>query len=110
MHLEPKEAKLNTMDNSASNPMLARVGAASGAVASLALFVAAGDGSQGYAAYRDVVGLAALVLFLPFIAYLWSLLREAEGGNGWLSATALAAGIMGITLKGASGMAGDPQA
>ena len=36
---------------------------------------------------------------MPFIAYLCSVLREAEGADGWLVSTAFAAGITGIVLK-----------
>jgi hypothetical protein len=43
--------------------------------------------------------LLAFVLFLPFLAYLCSLLREAEGPGGWLSATALGAGAAGVAIK-----------
>jgi hypothetical protein len=81
---------------------LARAGAACGAVFAVALTVANGNG-QGYSAARFVVGEAALVLFVPFLVYLWSVLRQAEGASGWLSTTALGAGVVGITLKLASG-------
>jgi hypothetical protein len=47
--------------------------------------------------------MAALVLFVPFLAYLHSVLRAAEGDRGWLSTTALAAGLVGIALKLSSG-------
>jgi hypothetical protein len=81
---------------------LARAGAACGAVFAVALTVANGNG-QGYSPSRSVVGEAALVLFVPFLVYLWSVLRRAEGASGWLSTTALGAGVVGITLKLASG-------
>jgi hypothetical protein len=45
------------------------------------------------------IGLAAIVVFLPFLAYLCSLLRHAEEEGGWLAQTAFAAGLAGITLK-----------
>jgi hypothetical protein len=80
-------------------PNASRLGPACGAVFAVALFVAAGDGSQSFNAARAVAGLAALALFIPFLAYLSSLLRTAEGGNGWLSHAALAGGIVGVTLK-----------
>ena len=81
--------------------MLPRLGAGCGAVFSVALFAAHGNGNPGYA--RTVVGLFALAFFLPFLAYLCSLLREAEGENGWLATTAFAAGLTGITIKLMSG-------
>ncbi len=46
--------------------------------------------------------LAGMILFVPFLGYLWSFLRQAEGDDGWLSATAFGAGLMGITIKFAS--------
>ena len=46
--------------------------------------------------------LIGLLLFIPFLGYLWSVLRDAEGPGGWLSATALGAGLVGITMKLAS--------
>jgi hypothetical protein len=81
----------------------ARLGAACGAIFSVALFVANGNGHGGYSPYRFVVGAAATILFLPFLAYLYRLLRTAEGGNGWLSTAGLSAGITGIALKLVSG-------
>ena len=44
----------------------------------------------------------ALVLALPFLVYLCGLLRAAESDGGWLSTTALVAGVSGIVLKIAS--------
>ena len=76
-----------------------RTGASCGALFAIVLFVAAGDGSESYLAPRAVAGLAALALFIPFLAYVCSLLRAAEGPNGWLAPTALAGGVTGITLK-----------
>jgi hypothetical protein len=78
---------------------LPRLGAACGAVFAVVLFVAAGDGSAAFLAPRAIAGLAALALFLPFVAYLASVLRRAEGPNAWLAGTAQAAGVAGITLK-----------
>lgn len=78
---------------------LSRCGAATGAVFAVVLFVAAGNGSGAFSAARAIAGMAALVLFIPFAAYLTARLRDAEGRQGWLAGTALAAGITGITLK-----------
>jgi hypothetical protein len=82
-----------------NSPLFARLGAGCGAVFAVVLFVAAGNGSGSFSAPRAVAGMAAIALFVPFIAYLAGVLRAAEGENGWLSSTALAAGIAGITVK-----------
>jgi len=85
---------------------LPRLGAACGAVFAIVLVVANGDGSQPFSGPRAIAGIAALTLALPFIAYLCSVLREAagaDGSDGWLASTALAAGITGIVLKLGSG-------
>lgn len=79
--------------------ILPRLGAACGAAFAVVLFVASGDGSGDFSAVRAIAGLAALTLFVPFLAYLCSLLRDAEGPNGWLASTALSAGLAGIVLK-----------
>jgi hypothetical protein len=78
-----------------------RLGAASGIVFPIAMFVAVGNGSQ-FTPWRAVAATWALVLALPFLAYLYSLLRAAEGEAGWLSTVALVAGVSGILLKLAS--------
>jgi hypothetical protein len=78
------------------NGYAARVGATCGILFPVGLFV----GSNGYG--MRGIGLAAIVLALPFFAYLYSLLREAEGPGGWLAPTALACGLAGITVKLAS--------
>jgi len=86
-----------------NKPALSRIGAACGAVFAIVLTVAAGNGNQSFSGPRAVAGIAAITLALPFIAYLYSVLREAEGADGWLAPTALAAGITGIALKLGSG-------
>jgi hypothetical protein len=87
-----------------NKPALPRLGAACGAIFAIVLTIAAGDGSQSFSNARAVAGIAAITLALPFIAYLCSLLRQAEGPDGWLATTAFAAGITGIVLKLASGV------
>lgn len=82
-----------------NSPLVARLGAGCGALFAVVLFIASGSGNEAYLAPRAVAGLAALVLFIPFLAYLCSLLRAAEGDNGWLATTALVAGTVGITVK-----------
>jgi hypothetical protein len=81
--------------------MFPRLGAACGIVVPIVMFVAVGDGNH-FATWRAVAATWALVLALPFLAYLWSLLRAAEGEGGWISTTALVAGVSGIVLKLAS--------
>jgi hypothetical protein len=82
-----------------NSPLVARLGAGCGALFALTLFLASGNGNEAYLAPRAIAGLAALALFIPFLAYLCSLLRVAEGENGWLATTALIAGTVGITIK-----------
>ena len=84
-----------------TRPMLPRLGAACGIVFPIAMFLAVGNGNH-FAPWRAVAATWALVLALPFLAYLWSLLRAAEGEGGWLSTVALVAGVSGILLKLAS--------
>jgi hypothetical protein len=62
------------------------------------MFLAVGNGNS-FAPWRPVVATWALVLFLPFLAYLCGLLRSAEGEGGWLTTAALVAGISGVVLK-----------
>jgi hypothetical protein len=77
------------------NHLAVRAGALCGAGFSVGLFVASGQRLY-------VVGLLALTLFVPFLACLVRVLADAAGGPSWLSATAFAGGIAGITLKLAS--------
>ena len=84
-----------------TRPMQQRLGAASGIVFPIAMFLAVGDGSH-FTPWRAVAATWALDLALPFLAYLWSLLRAAEGEGGWLSTLALVAGVSGVLLKLAS--------
>ncbi|MGH3088022.1 MAG: hypothetical protein ACRDSJ_11975 [Rubrobacteraceae bacterium] len=79
-----------------------RLGASCG-ILYVALILA---GNSIYEAGNETVGLpmelAGMLLFVVFLGYLFSVLRRAEGGDGWLSATAFGAGLMGITVKFAS--------
>jgi hypothetical protein len=77
--------------------IMPRLGAASGALFVILLFGGSSTGSDSHAVV--VLELIALLLFIPFLGFLWSTLREAEGPGGWLSTTALAAGLVGITMK-----------
>ena len=84
-----------------TRPMQQRLGAACGIVFPIAMFLAVGDGSH-FTPWRAVTATWALVLAVPFLAYLSSLLRAAEGEGGWLSTLALVAGVSGVLLKLAS--------
>jgi hypothetical protein len=78
--------------------IVARLGAASGVLYVLALF--GGNLFGGDTARR--VELVGMLLFLPFLGYLSGVLRQAEGGNGWLATTALVSGLAAVTIKLAS--------
>jgi hypothetical protein len=80
--------------------ILPRLGAASGALFVVLLFALTSTGSDSILVVSGE--LLGLLLFIPFLGYLWSVLREAEGPGGWLSATALGAGLVGVTMKLAS--------
>jgi hypothetical protein len=81
-----------------NRPLLPRLAAACGIVFPIAMFLAVGNGNN-FAPWRAVASTWALVLFLPFLAYLCSLLRTAAPDDGWLSTLALIAGTSGILLK-----------
>jgi hypothetical protein len=72
-----------------------RLGAASGL-----LYVALLVGPSfvgGDAAGR--IELVGILLLVPFLAYLWSVLRQAEGEGGWLAATVFGAGLVDLVIK-----------
>ena len=74
-----------------------RMGAACGAVFVVLLFGLPLTGSDSTIV---LVGeLIGLLLFIPFLGYLCSVLREAEGPGGWLAATAFGAGLVNIAIK-----------
>ena len=58
-----------------------------------------GDGEETAGAARLGGEILALLLLVPFLAYLFSLLRNAEQRAEWLPVTMLAAGLVAITLK-----------
>jgi hypothetical protein len=74
-----------------------RLGAASGIAYVVALMAASSTGSDSTAALA--AELVPMLLFFPFLVYLWSVLRDAEGPGGWLSAMVLATGVAAITIK-----------
>jgi len=77
-----------------------RLGAASGALFVVFLFGLSSIRSDSNLVIA--LELVGLLLFIPFLGYLWSVLRDAEGPGGWVAATALGAGLVGITMKLAS--------
>jgi len=81
-----------------SKSVLPRLAALCGIVAPITLFVVVGNGNH-FAPWRAVVSTWAVVLFLPFLAYLYELLRRAEGETGWLSRIVLVCGASGVLLK-----------
>lgn len=46
-----------------------------------------------------VLELIGMLFFIPFLGYLYGVLRRAEGEGGWLSATAFGAGLVDLTMK-----------
>jgi hypothetical protein len=81
-----------------NSPLLPRIAAACGIVFPIAMFLAVGNGNH-FSPWRAVAATWALVLFLPFLAYLCSLLRQTEGDGGWLATAALLGGASGVVLK-----------
>ncbi len=80
--------------------MWPRLGAASGM-----LFIAlilSGDSALVSDDMGLVMEMFGLIFFVPFLGYLFSVLRRAEGGEGWLSATAFGAGLIAFAVKLAS--------
>ena len=77
--------------------ILPRLGAASGALFVVLLFGPSSSGSDSTIVL--VLELIGLLLFIPFLGYLWSILREAEGPGGWLATTAFGAGLVDVTIK-----------
>ena len=84
-----------------SNHLWQRLGAACGIVYVVLLI---GGNSIGGPDIQIVflMEILAFLFFLFFLGNLWSALRRAEGGSGWLSATAFGGGLMSVTIKVAS--------
>jgi hypothetical protein len=77
--------------------ILSRFGAACGLLYVVLLFGFTSTGSD--AEFVLIAELVGMLLFLPFLGYLYGVLRAAEGDSGWLSATALGAGLVDLTIK-----------
>ncbi len=74
-----------------------RLGAISGLLYVVLLFGFTSIGIE--AEWVVIVELGAMLLFLPFLGYLYSILRRAEGEGGWLSITAFGSGLTDLTIK-----------
>ncbi len=74
-----------------------RLGALSGILFVVLLFGPSSTGSD--AQIVIVLELIAILLFLPFLGYLYGVLRRAEGEGAWLSQTAFGAGLVDLTIK-----------
>lgn len=98
---------------------LKRLGAASGVLYVILLFLKNdGDNSPNFHASQQEIlawaksvqispafwigpytALLGLLLFMVFVIYLSSFLRQAEGGWGWLSAVAFGSGMITVAVK-----------
>jgi hypothetical protein len=74
-----------------------RLGAVSGVLYVVLLMGSTSTGSDSQIVI--VLELIAILLFLPFLGYLYSVLRRAEGEGAWLSPTAFGAGLVDLTIK-----------
>ena len=74
-----------------------RLGAFSGVLFVVLLMGSTSTGSD--AQIIIVLELIAILLFLPFLGYLYSVLRQAEGEGAWLAPTAFGAGLVDLTIK-----------
>jgi Domain of unknown function (DUF4386) len=83
------------MEATMSNRIWPRLGAASGIFYVSLLFGPSLVGGE-VAGRIELVGILFLV---PFLAYLSSVLRQAEGEGGWLSATVFGAGLVDLAIK-----------
>lgn len=80
-------------------PILPRLGAACGIL--FVVLTLAGNSlyESGNGTFGLSMELVGMILFVPFLGYLYSVLRRAEGEGGWLSATAFGAGLVEFTIK-----------
>lgn len=76
---------------------LERIGAACGILYVPLVYIGSGLGVPG-STVGTILMLLGLLVSLIFLGSLWSAMRRAEGGNGWLSTTAFGAGLMWITI------------
>jgi len=74
-----------------------RLGALSGVFYVVLLMASTSTGSDAQVVI--VLELIAILLFLPFLGYLYGVLRRAEGEGAWLAPTAFGAGLVDLTIK-----------
>jgi len=74
-----------------------RLGAVSGVLFVVLLFGPSSTGSD--AQIVVTLELLGLLCFMPFVGYLYSVLRRAEGEGAWLAPTAFGAGLVDVTIK-----------
>jgi len=79
--------------------ILPRLGAVCGILYVVLILIGNSVYESGNEAIGLPVELIGMLLFIPFLGYLYSLLRRAEGEDGWLSATAFGAGLVEFTIK-----------
>lgn len=72
-----------------------QLGAASGIVYVALVFAASLIGGE----IAGRIELLGILFFIPFLAYLSSLLHKAEGDSGWLAATVFGSGLVDLTIK-----------
>ena len=74
-----------------------RLGALSGVLYVVLLMGSTSTGSD--AQIVIALELIAILLFLPFLGFLYGVLRRAEGEGAWLAPTAFGAGLVDLTIK-----------
>lgn len=84
-----------------SDRLLERMGAACGILYIVLIYGGSsiGEPTSSVAFSLEILGF---LFFMFFLGSLWSAMRRAEGGSGWLSTTAFGAGLMSVTIKVAS--------
>lgn len=85
------------MSGQTDKPMWPRLGAASGM-----LFVALLMSGESIPVGDGWLAFVGFLAFIPFLGYLFSVLHRAEGRDGWLSTTALGAGLIALAVHLAS--------
>ncbi|HEX6708844.1 MAG TPA: hypothetical protein VF068_00805 [Rubrobacter sp.] len=81
-----------------TDPLPERMGAACG-ILYVVLLVAGPSIGGPTSRVAFSLEILAFLFFLFFLGSLWSALRRAEEGSGWLSTTAFGAGLMSVTIK-----------
>lgn len=76
-----------------------RLGAGSGVAAVVGLMTLTGGGEASDSAVILGGEVVALLLFVPFLAYLYGMLHAADDRAPWLPVTFLAAGVVAIAVK-----------